>query len=71
MATIENKEFHDFIMSDFSQMFSEKRHTDGRYTFFISMYLKTRGTVLPTGNVEKSSHSVKRTVPLVSFKKIL
>jgi len=38
MATIENKEFHDFVMSDFSQMFSEKRHTDGRYTFFISMY---------------------------------
>jgi len=38
MIDKKNNVFHNFIINDFSQMFSEKRHTDGRYNFFITIY---------------------------------
>jgi O-antigen/teichoic acid export membrane protein len=38
MADNSKSENHDFLMGEFEQMFNEKRHTDGRFTFFVSMY---------------------------------
>ena len=38
MADIKNNTQHEFLLSEYEQMFTEKRHTDGRFMYLVSLY---------------------------------
>ena len=38
MSNNKTKMNHEFLLSEYEQMFTEKRHTDGRFMFLISLY---------------------------------
>ena len=38
MINNRKNEIHTYLLNEYEQMFAEKRHTDGRFTFMISLY---------------------------------
>jgi hypothetical protein len=38
MSNNKTKMNHEFLLSEYEQMFTEKRHTDGRFMFLVSLY---------------------------------